>query len=853
MADKPLKSITFPDLPDRYTIPQIDANLETSGMAADAKATGDLKSAISERTSELFWFKDRTNRTLYGVDLTFDNNSTVAMAGTSTASPALAVNYGNDDKTVLAVGESYVLDYKIISQDSSDTGSISLRLHNGSSYITLTKGVAFQVSEPSYPQIVLTKSKVYDRKMVFHLTRAADYNEQWEYTPLLTAKDTVARESANAANNYINEYVGETGNLFHFDNLESRTSYTVQLEFPNEYSIKLTGTMDSHSPGILICGDPDNPEIPAGTYIYYYYKKDQGNDDNGTFSMQCKDGENDYVFVSSKTPFTVTDSAYLRLKLSSLTTYDVTYVFKLYKADNEKQYYVPRKTAVDTVARSDIDNYALHNKLLVETFCGALDSGTGSPTNNYGSFYKYRKTDLIEVDGSVRFTIPFYEKLSYFNVYEYGESNGQISYNGLERDIVPEEYVYYNLAYSNTKYIRLVFVLTNSSDDSIDENLLNLEVSVNSKRVLKNPDVRYQDVIKFNYPVSRGVYTSGNLVLPPNYSVYGEKAPLVVVLHGTSSMNVWDERIGSNSDASTRYLVDYLANEGFAVFDCYPFTSKYYSASNQVNAAPVSVNKRAYVEGIRFVCKHYNVDINNVCMYAMSLGGNMAYWFMSQKEIPIRAIAMLSVSHGWYSLIFREFFLQKAGRSFIVNALHLENESDAEYFINTDDGVDDQRCVQFVENHLDKFINLSWIYYDTHGATRTDHYNWLKTPETNLPTWMSDLEIPNYPSGWQSSGVPSLVNHPELTKYTAVPVKFWQAFDDVNTCAHATYTVYTWLRNGGSNVEWRTLPNNTGAHHAVDTSEYALKQSGTTRLGISYTDIATAYVEMADFFWDNIV
>ncbi len=52
MADKPLKSITFPDLPDRYTIPQIDTALETAGMAADAKATGDeltdLKSAFEQ-------------------------------------------------------------------------------------------------------------------------------------------------------------------------------------------------------------------------------------------------------------------------------------------------------------------------------------------------------------------------------------------------------------------------------------------------------------------------------------------------------------------------------------------------------------------------------------------------------------------------------------------------------------------------------------------------------------------------------------------------------------------------------------------------------------------------------------
>lgn len=53
MATKPLKSITFPNLPDIYTVPQIDSTLLEQGQAADSKAVGDaidtLDSSLSQR------------------------------------------------------------------------------------------------------------------------------------------------------------------------------------------------------------------------------------------------------------------------------------------------------------------------------------------------------------------------------------------------------------------------------------------------------------------------------------------------------------------------------------------------------------------------------------------------------------------------------------------------------------------------------------------------------------------------------------------------------------------------------------------------------------------------------------
>lgn len=71
MANKPLQSITFPGLPDTYTVPQVDATLTASGAAADAKIVGerldeigsgaitdDLKQALLQLASKVAYIDD---------------------------------------------------------------------------------------------------------------------------------------------------------------------------------------------------------------------------------------------------------------------------------------------------------------------------------------------------------------------------------------------------------------------------------------------------------------------------------------------------------------------------------------------------------------------------------------------------------------------------------------------------------------------------------------------------------------------------------------------------------------------------------------------------------------------------
>ena len=52
MANIPFKSITFPGLPNKYTVPEISNDLMTAGKAADAKATGDALGALEDQFTE---------------------------------------------------------------------------------------------------------------------------------------------------------------------------------------------------------------------------------------------------------------------------------------------------------------------------------------------------------------------------------------------------------------------------------------------------------------------------------------------------------------------------------------------------------------------------------------------------------------------------------------------------------------------------------------------------------------------------------------------------------------------------------------------------------------------------------
>ena len=453
---------------------------------------------------------------------------------------------------------------------------------------------------------------------------------------------------------------------------------------------------------------------------------------------------------------------------------------------------------------------------------GVMWTVNGALTAEYGMYYAYRRqAHLAEGSGSaVKITVDSKDAalVSAMSVYSYDSSAAMINRqsgltpaaDGSVTAVLP----------AGTKYVKIMLTLTGESTQQFGKITLS---SADPIRTVKNANIPHPSYgnMFFDYPVGKSHRTSGQLILPPNYSVDGDPVPLYVQVHGTGAMSKWDTRLGINGSTDSRYLSQYMANEGFAVFDCYPWTDKHYSTSDQISPYVLPIHQKAYLDGIRYVCDRFNVDIDNVCLSFKSLGGHLGYWFMSETELPVKALAMLAPSAVWWAMFWDEYFYStSATRSSIVSALGLTGKPNADAFIQYGK-MANANARAFVEDNLIAFASVAPAACDTHGATYQEFYDWMVTRATAKPQWMADLGLPDFPA---NRSVPQLIEHPELTKHSLYPVKYWMAWDDINTSTHVAYTVYQWLKNSGSDAQWET----------------------------AYSGIAKTYVQMADFFYDKM-
>lgn len=111
-------------------------------------------------------------------------------------------------------------------------------------------------------------------------------------------------------------------------------------------------------------------------------------------------------------------------------------------------------------------------------------------------------------------------------------------------------------------------------------------------------------------------YDNGFIVLPPNYHPQDAQVPLIVYCHDKDEFG-WN----SNVNSKNARIFSFLANNGYAVCDCYGLTSHH---KNKVNAyyAPSYVSSIACL--LKFIYANYNVRTDGIYVCGKSSGAFMS-------------------------------------------------------------------------------------------------------------------------------------------------------------------------------------------------------------------------------------
>lgn len=343
-------------------------------------------------------------------------------------------------------------------------------------------------------------------------------------------------------------------------------------------------------------------------------------------------------------------------------------------------------------------------------------------------------------------------------------------------------------------------------DIDTDENLTDIFVTK------KNIGRYSANEISFTYNINTaGKYTKGFLKLPPNYESVKD-VPLIVFVHGSA-----DIASLSATQMTTHYdsLYNYLRDCGYAIFDCYGWGNIYSVTYGNTWGCPT--NDLCYLNGIKYVCENYNIQKENIFVSCKSLGGIEAYSLCYQDVVPIRAAGLLAPEFD------------------ILGPNPFGYHQDQRYAIATDCGFTGDW--NSVLNVADGSFSQSdaMTYMRTQGLAM-QKYN---------PAWHNLLITESDKFGLSIDKIYSVSGY----KQTNVPIRVWVAEDD----DAVSYTKISYhiqqIRNAGCQAEIRTMPNNTGKHHSVDTDPNAPQTTNvTTPLGIAYQTIPTAYYELELYF-----
>lgn len=374
------------------------------------------------------------------------------------------------------------------------------------------------------------------------------------------------------------------------------------------------------------------------------------------------------------------------------------------------------------------------------------------------------------------------------------------------------------------------------------------------------------------YHVDRDVCTTARLKLPPNYTIDGEKVPLIIWDSGDGSFSSWDTEMGGPGVKGRVTGLNYLADSGFAVLEIYSWGSYYaanYPGAAGRSAMPISTHLKTHEKGVEYVLSRYNIDPENIFHVSKSGSGKLAlYYALEKPSFNLRGIyAMAPVFDdinfvGWGMPDYRAALYKELN---MRGDAATEGTPAYQYIHGTpvaEGGYNGQGWVprsdkgkQFVTDNADKFtfivpgwMNLcgqtiaeklqdTWDFGESFWEGYTydsETGKWSWTDSTKLPASRGDVCYTRDNLVMIGNHIPFMV----IMSPTDEQTPYWDALEVVKQ-----------LKNGGDDASMYTLE--TGGHSGPDLSTTGANvvENVTTRLGVEYEAVSIGwYVTCEDIY-----
>ena len=426
------------------------------------------------------------------------------------------------------------------------------------------------------------------------------------------------------------------------------------------------------------------------------------------------------------------------------------------------------------------------------------------------------------------------------DMYEYDENFNFVKTSTILSDVP-------SIVANNTHYVK--FVMTFSEEEkTISKLIYNFKIVNDKIEFVKNK--YYSNIRRYvyavNYPKGRDVnannvttaapqynqeigYTAGLLKLPKNYTQKGTPVRMIIFCHSSG------DYLGfTDTSFSTNYAdyINYLVDEGYAVYDTWGHSSFAPVTTTTPHDYGNPDNMACLTAGYKWCIENFNIADDGVFVASKSLGGQSAgNLCFSTNGIPVLAAGLLAPA---LSVLKRGVGYKPEER--LENAWAFDMEGDYETILSTVGSgtvganlpIEDAAYKNLIKQNADKFMAYTPMWNGLVNANINDLCEW---------------------SFNQGQGDVVLANWENLVRVCPTPIKIWVAVDDTTTPHSISYNFIKTLKNGGCLAEIRSLPENTGGHHAVDTDANALKvELINTRLGIEYSNVPLAYVELVNWF-----